>query len=108
MRYPFIKLPSKVEATLFLIREELKSRSFFNRLEKVGFLEPNAQTHLHALIADNLGIDIHRDEDFEEFDNILDEASEDVEASMENDDLMAIVLKVYVKLMIREANLVKH
>lgn len=102
MRYPFIKLPSKVEATLFLIREELKSRSFFNRLEKVGFLEPNAQTHLHALIADNLGIDIQKDEDFEEFDAILEEASAEVERDMENEDLMRIVLKAYMSLVIRE------
>lgn len=102
MRYPFIKLPVKVEATLFLLREELKSRSFFNRLDKVGLPADNAQTHLHALIADNLGIDIHRDEDFDKFDDILEEASAEVGPDMGNEEMMTIVIKTYVRLVTKD------
>lgn len=36
-RLPLVKIPQKVEFTLFLIREELKSRKFTNDLEKIGF-----------------------------------------------------------------------
>lgn len=34
---PLVKLPEKIDLTLFLIREELKSRKFTNDLEKIGF-----------------------------------------------------------------------
>ena len=98
MRYPFIKLPRKVEMALFLIREELKTRKFFNGLAKVGLHDCPSQTFLGALIADQLGLDIHSDEAFTQFDNILEKYSKKVEDA-DNESIMKVVMKVYVHLM---------
>jgi hypothetical protein len=98
MRYPFIKLPARVETALFLIRAELKTRNFFNRLQDGGFANDNTQCHLTELIAERLGIDVRRDENFEKFSELLEDASEKVEPNMENEELMKIVLGVYIQI----------
>jgi hypothetical protein len=104
MRMPLIKLPIKVESALLLIREELKTRSFFNRLEHAGLLSDNIKSDVHALIAQNLGVDIGKDEDFSRFQKILEDASKEVEPDMDNEDLMMIVLRVYTQLAYEEVN----
>ncbi|RAV97604.1 hypothetical protein [Pseudochryseolinea flava] len=44
-RYPLVKLPQKIDYCLYLIKEELKSRRFFEGLHSVGlddvYLQPD-------------------------------------------------------------------
>ena len=60
-----IDLPPKVQLTLFLIGEELKSRKFFNALRTVGLDHSYYQPHLDEAILTSVGLDDDSDEVFE-------------------------------------------
>ena len=100
MRYPFIKLPKNVELALFLIQAELKTRKFFNGLQNVGLYDCDYQCNFNALIADCIGFDDHRDEDFSRFDEILEKYSEKIEP--DNESLMKQVMNAYVELVLEK------
>jgi len=106
MHYPFIKLPKKIELVLFLIQAELKTRKFFNGLRNVGLDDCDYQCNFNALIADCIGFDDQRDEDFSRFDQILEKYSEKVEP--DNESLMKQVMNAYVELVIEKKNQQGH
>jgi hypothetical protein len=97
MRNPILKLPLDIQYTLYLIKEELKSRKLFHALHEVGLDDCYFQPHLDSLILRSLGIDDNTDETFARYDAILDKRSKKIEADY--DSIMKQVLKVYHELL---------
>lgn len=73
-----LKLPSKVENTLYLIKEELKSRKFFNSLRESGLDDCHYQPHLDELIMASVGLDDDSNETFDFYYNTIEEYSEKI------------------------------
>lgn len=95
--YPLIKLPSSIQATLYLIKEELKSRKLFQALHQVGLDDCYFQPHLDSLILKSIGLDNHTDETFVKYDDIVERRSKKIEADYES--IMKQALKVYIELL---------
>jgi hypothetical protein len=74
-----VKMPSKLELTLFLIREELKSRKFFNGLLELGLDDCYYQPHLDELIMANVGLDDNQDKTFDFYYAIMEKYSQKIE-----------------------------
>jgi hypothetical protein len=101
--YPLITLPQSTQHTLYLIREELKSRRLFHALHKAGLDDCYFQPHLDALIMQSLGLDDDNDETFTLYDDILEKRSRKIEAF--NDSVMKQAMKVYGELVaLRKVN----
>lgn len=97
MYFPLIKLPTEDQLTLYLIKEELKSRKLFHALHEVGLDDCYFQPHLDSLILRSVGLDDHTDETFARYDAILDKRSKKIEADY--DSIMKQALKVYHELL---------
>lgn len=97
MNYPLVKLPSKMQESLYLIKEELKSRKLFHALHEAGLDDCYFQPHLDSLILRNIGIDENSDETFIRYDDILDRRSKKIESH--NDSIMKQAMKTYTELM---------
>lgn len=95
-RFPLIRLPSDVQFTLYLIREELKSRKVFRSLQNAGLDDCYFQPHLDSLILNSLGMDDGTDETFSIYDEIMEKRSKKIEA--DNDSVMKQAMKVYQEL----------
>jgi hypothetical protein len=100
LTYPLVRLPQKVELTLFLIREELKSRKFFNSLQRAGLDDCYYQTHLDQLIMNNTGLDHESDRDFGFYSSLMEKNSKKIDTGEEA--VMKRAVKVYVELMIEK------
>ena len=61
-QFPLVKLPKKIDYCLFLIKEELKSRRFFEGLNSVGVEDVYLQPRLDWLILRSVGLDDGLDE----------------------------------------------
>jgi len=94
--YPLTRLPSSIDSTLYLIREELKSRRLFHALHKVGLDDCWFQPHLDSLILESLGIERYNDETFTAYDAIIEKRSHKIEA--DNNSVMKQAMKVYHEL----------
>jgi hypothetical protein len=92
-----IELPVEIQTTLFLIREELKSRKFFNGLQELGLNDTYFQPHLDKLILRSLGMDDHTDEIFERYYEIIDRRSSKIKAN--KNSVMKQAFKAYYELM---------
>ena len=97
MRYPIIKLPSDIQFTLYLIREELKSRKFFNTLHEAGLDDCYYQPHLDSLILRCLDLDDDTDATFDAYYDIIDRRSKKIAADHELITRQA--LKAYYELL---------
>jgi hypothetical protein len=95
-KLPIVKLPVDIQLTLYLIREELKSRKLFLTLHEVGIDDCYYQPHLDSLILNNVGLDDGSDETFNICQQILDKRSRKIEA--DNDSIMNQALKAYHEL----------
>lgn len=82
--YPLIKLPSDVEFSIYLIREELKSRRLFHVFHKIGFDECYFQPNLDTLILAILGLNNISDETFGAYCTIMDKRSKKIEDNSES------------------------
>jgi hypothetical protein len=96
MEFPLVKLPQKVEYCLFLIKEELKSRRFFEGLHSVGLDDVYLQPHLDRLILKSVGLDDGTDETSEFYFKIMERRSRKIES--DNDSIMTQALKAYMEL----------
>ena len=96
MRYPLVKLPSGTQVTLYLIKEELKSRKFFNTLQEMGLDDCYFQPHLDELILRSLDMDDDSDKTFDAYYEIIERRSKKIDA--DNDSIMKQALKTYVEL----------
>ena len=95
-QYPLTKLPHKVDYCLFLIKEELKSRRFFEGLHSVGLDDVYLQPHLDRVILKEVGLDDGTDETGEFYFRIMERRSKKIEA--DNDSIVTQALKVYIEL----------
>jgi hypothetical protein len=93
---PYCKLPPKIDLTLFLIREELKSQKLFNGLHKAGIDDCYFQTRLGKAILANIGLDDESDEVSEFYYKLIEKRSKKIEADSES--TMTQAFKVYVEL----------
>ncbi len=94
--YPPVKLPSDIQFTLSLIKEELKSRKFFNTLQQTGLDDCYFQPHLDTLILRSLGMDDELDSTFDAYYEIIERRSKKINA--DNDSIMKQALKAYYEL----------
>jgi hypothetical protein len=91
-----VKLPHKIDYCLFLIKEELKSRCFFEGLHRVGMEDIYLQPHLDRLILKSVGLDDGTDETAEFYFKIMERRSKKVRK--DNDSVVEQALKVYMEL----------
>lgn len=92
-----VRLPEETQQTLYLIREELKTRKFFEALHQVGLDDTRYRAHLDTLIMRSVGMDDGTDETFILYDEIIERRSKKISEDM--DSIMKQVLKVYIELM---------
>jgi len=59
--YPLVQLPSRMELLLFLIKEDIKSRKFFNGLRELGLDDAWYGSELSTLIIAYAGLDSESD-----------------------------------------------
>jgi hypothetical protein len=78
---PLIKLPSQVELTIFLIKEELKNRKFTKGLDKVGFDTSDCSSDFSSLILALIGFKERPDELYEWYFKLMDEFAEKIDLS---------------------------
>ena len=95
-QFPLVRLPQKVDYCLFLIKEELKSRRFFEGLHSVGLDDVYLQPHLDRLILKSVGLDDGTDETGEFYYKIMERRSKKIDA--DNDSIVTQALKVYIEL----------
>ncbi|MBL0741424.1 hypothetical protein [Chryseolinea lacunae] len=96
LRYPLVRLSEDTQSTLFLIREELKSRKLFHALHKVDFDDCYFLPHLDSLILKELGLDDLSDDEFAIYSEILERRGKKIEA--DNDAVMKQTLRAYYEL----------
>jgi len=94
--YPLVKLPSDIQVTLCLIKEELKSRKFFNALQEMGLDDCYFQPHLDELILRSLDMDDDSDKTFDAYYEIIERRSKKIDA--DKDSIMKQALKAYMDL----------
>ena len=94
---PLVKLPEKIDYCLFLIKEELKSRRFFEGLNNVGVDDIYLQPHLDRLILKIVGLDDGSDETSEFYFKIMEKRSRKIHA--DNDSIVTQAIKEYMELM---------
>jgi hypothetical protein len=99
-RFPLVKLPVEVQESLYLIKEELKSRKLFHALHEVGLDDCFFQPHLDSLILRSIGLDDGTDETFMTYYTIVERRSRKIEA--DNDSIMKQALKVYNELILEK------
>lgn len=96
MNLPLIKLPSQIEHTLYLIKEELKSRKFFDSLRAIGLEDCWYHPDLSILILGQIGFKERPDELYNFYYDLLGEYSERVEP--DNDVIMELALQIHAAL----------
>lgn len=96
-KYPLFRLSEHLEEALFLIREQLKSRRFFNALRSLGLSDTSGEVHLEALIVYTMRLDNGSDEIMTFVTDLLDKHSQDLTNEPESIDKSA--LEVYCELL---------
>jgi len=92
-----ISLPLSAKLTLFLIKEELKTRKFFNSLRQLGLSDSPYQPNLDELIMTNIGFD-NSNESFEFYYEVIEKYSKKIES--DEDSIIELALNVYIDLII--------
>ena len=98
---PLVKLPQKVEFTLFLIREELKSRKFTSDIEKIGFDSTICSSDFSSLIFSSIGFDNESDDFYDWYFGQLDVFCKNIDLS-DGATLSEEAFNFYVHLMIEK------
>src|SRR6187551_2974535 len=96
IKYPLVKIPMDIQFSLYLIKEELKSRKFFHVLQEAGLDDCYFQPHLDSLILQSMGLD-DSDETFNIYHSMMNRRSKKIEATQ--DSIMKQALKLYCELM---------
>jgi hypothetical protein len=95
-QFPLVKLPHKIDYCVFLIKEELKSRRFFEGLHSVGLDDVYLQPRLDRLILKSVGLNDGTDETSEFYFKIMERRSKKI--ASDNDSIVTQALKVYMEL----------
>jgi len=98
--HPSLSLSSELEPTLFLIKQELKSRKFFNTLRTLGLDNSHYQPHLDELILANVGLNDDANETFDFYYLLMEKHSEKIEP--DNESITHEAFQVYLELMIEK------
>ena len=96
-RHPLIKIPTDIQFTLYLIKEELKSRRLFDTLSQVGFDDSYFQPRLDSLILRSLGMDDDSHKTFDTYYEIMERRSKKINA--DHDTITRQALKAYHELL---------
>jgi len=80
------------DLSLYLIREELKTRKFFNILREVGIEDCYYQPDLGTLILKSLGIDDGKDETFYNYSDLMDRCSRQIQPNYESIKKQALIV----------------
>jgi hypothetical protein len=91
-----MKLPSQTEVILQLIREELKSRKFFNSLTQLGLDNCYYQPNLDNLIMAYVGLQDDDNQTFDFYYSVIERRSELINKNKES--VIEQALEVYVEL----------
>jgi hypothetical protein len=94
--FPLVQLPSKLDQTLYLIQEELKSRKLFHILREAGWEECHYQLNLDSLILRSIGFEENNDEACGYYFKIMDKRSRKI--STDKKSVAKQALKVYQEL----------
>jgi hypothetical protein len=92
-----VRLPEKIDYCLFLIKEELKCRHFFNSLHFAGVEDVYFQPNLDLLILKYVGLDDGNDETFDFYSGVMEKRSRKIAGN--NEAIVGQALKVYIELM---------
>lgn len=91
-KHPLFRHTEHLEEALFLIREQLKSRRFFNALRSLGLGDTSGEVHLEALILDVMCLDDGSDDAMNFISSLLDKHSEGLTDDMEAIDKGAVLV----------------
>lgn len=97
LKFPLVKLPADTQVTLYLIKQELKIRRFFNTLAEVGLDSCDYEPHLDDLILQRMGMDGHTDETFDAYYEIMERRSRKI--GTDEGSVVKQAMKAYVELM---------
>ncbi|HTJ50522.1 MAG TPA: hypothetical protein VL443_13770 [Cyclobacteriaceae bacterium] len=102
MRSPLnlVRLPRQVEYTLFLIKEELKSRKFFNSLSTLGLDNSYYQPNLDELIMQHVELTDQSNETFDFYYAIMEKYSKHLEPN--EDSITQQAFQVYLEFMMEK------
>lgn len=95
-RHPHVGMGEPSSLTLYLIREELKSRKFFSGLQKLGLDYCLYQPHLDKPILAAIGFDDPSDEVYNSYFRLIEKRSRKV--SEDQDSITKQLRKVYCEL----------
>jgi hypothetical protein len=93
-----IKLPTQVELTLFLIREELKNHKFTRDLNNVGFDTAFCSSDFSALILGLVGFENRSDEIYDWYFKLCDQYVQKVDLE-EASDFNELAFHFYTELL---------
>jgi hypothetical protein len=100
---PLVKLPNKIDLTLFLIREELKNKKFTNDLEKIGFDLTFFSSDFSRIICSQIGLHNLTEEFYEWYDNKINDFCKEINLS-DGLKLTEEAFNFYVILMVKKNN----
>jgi len=100
LKVQLLKLPSEVELTIYLIKEDLKSNKFFNTLATVGFEDNPYRSDFGMMVLASIGFEKRSDELYELYYNLLNKYSEKVEN--DNRKVIKAAFNLYVDLIIEK------
>lgn len=98
---PLVKLPQKIDLTLFLIREELKNKKFTNDLEKIGFDLTFFSSDFSRIICLQIGLKNLTEDFYEWYDNEINNFFKEIDLS-DGLKLTEEAFKFYVILMMKK------
>jgi hypothetical protein len=90
-----VKLPSRLEIAVYLIKAEIKNRKFTKGLEQIGFDTTICMFDFSSLILQLVGIDARTDEMFEFYNNLLESYVQKMELEKDDDHLNELAFSFY-------------
>lgn len=95
-----VKLPSDIEITLYLIKQELKTTKLFNGLANVGLDDCFFECHFGSIVLAFMGFDERPDDLHNFYTKLIEQHSEKMEA--DNDEITQRAFDVYTEMMIEK------
>jgi hypothetical protein len=100
LKHPLVKLPPNAELILLLLKEDLKSRKFFNSLRVVGLDDSYYQSDFSPVILADAGLDDEQNETYDFYYNLMEKHSELMESN--NDSAINHAFEIYLELIMEK------
>jgi hypothetical protein len=97
LQYPLVKLPAQKDLILYLLKEELKSRRFFNGLREIGLDDSYFQPDFSTIVLAYTGFTDEENETYDFYFNLLEKYSQQIEP--EDESVMKHAFNVYIDLL---------